>query len=424
MNIEIISIGRELLDGRTIDTNSVFFGEELKKRGLVPRFYQRVDDVREDMLAAFDIAAKRSDLIFVTGGLGPTSDDLTTEIFAKFMSLKLVENPEARKTLENRFQSLGRTMHDSQLKQAQFPQGAKHLTNDIGTAPGFSYQDKHRKWFFMPGVPSEMKFIFKNHIQNEVPPQKNFKRKVWMTHFTSEGELQQKLKDVIAALPKEISFFYRTRFPENHLGLSGVVDTEDLQKYFETASKQIEEILADTFFSTTEGQGLEAIVTELARKSGIHAASVESCTGGLVSSRITDVSGSSDVWWGAYCTYDNSAKLDLAAAVDLETQMNEALSDNGAVSEEVASTMALCGAKKTSKSIGTNSLCVSTTGVAGPSGGTKDKPVGMCCIAVANESRVLFKTTVYARPGLSRQQNKLYFSQHALNSLRLELLKQ
>lgn len=424
MTIEIITIGREILDGRVVDTNSAYLGGELSKLGFVPRYLQRVDDIESDIFKAFEIAAKRSSLVFVTGGLGPTSDDITSQTFAKFVSEDFVEHPEARENIKQAFSKMNRPIHDSQWKQGFAAKNAKVIPNPVGTAPAFMYQADKTKWFFLPGVPREMKAIFVSDILPGILPDTSFCQKMWFTHFTSEGELQHRLSSIISALPAEISFFYRTKFPENHLGISGALNNPKLKNIFNQVGDQITNLLGADVFSVDPSETLEKIVLNLAAQKNVKLLTVESCTGGLVASRLTDIPGSSSNFEGSFVTYSNHLKAELAARVGLQGEMKSALKDYGAVSEQVAGLMAMCASKVIANGQSLqNVLSVSTTGIAGPDGGSPDKPVGTCWIAVASPKEILKIEKISARNGLERDQLKLLFSQKALDMLRHVLLK-
>jgi nicotinamide-nucleotide amidase len=413
--LELLTIGREILDGRVVDTNSTEMALRLSEQGLTPRFGQRVDDDPERILQAFAIAQNRSDFVLVTGGLGPTSDDLSAETFAKFVKQPLELNSEALEQIRSRFEFMKRPMTAVQEKQAWLPRGCTILENLEGTAPGFSFRHEKTIWFFMPGVPREMLYILRTHVLPQLPQVKTFRRWQWATQFTSEGTLQEQLRPVIAKLPKGWEFTFRTRMPENHVGL--LADTQgqcELDDAFEAIATDVRQILRGQFFH--EGETLlelEAVVIDKARDKKIHIGTVESCTGGLVANRITDISGSSDVFWGSQVVYDNRMKEALGVNPHV-------LQEQGAVSKAVAEELALLGAQKLKMSGAAQALCVSTTGIAGPSGGTPTKPVGLCWIGISNGdwSRA---EPFQVRPGLKRQDYKRFFAQKALDVLRQNL---
>lgn len=436
LNVEIITIGREILDGRVVDTNSTFLGYELGLRGLTPRYAQRVDDDPKRILEAFRIASSRSHIILVTGGLGPTEDDLTAQVFGDFLGEPLTKNTEAENHIRDYFSQVQRPLHETQFKQALLPVSVEILKNNFGTAPGFwkatqssSAGIKSQRWFFMPGVPREMKPMFLQEILTKIPESFIPLQQTWCTHFTSEGELQNRLFSFIQKLKSypELELTFRTRFPENHIGLYAKTPSFDA-KLFGDFSKEISETLGnDVFYTGPLARELEAQILTSLKKAGAGLATIESCTGGLIAHRITSVPGASETFLGSWVTYDNLLKIDLG--VNPET-----LASHGAVSSACAREMAEAGLRKIQKLIQTkkpnnphsNIFVLSTTGIAGPAGGSKDKPVGLCHIALAH-TRVDADTTTcidekfQGRIGLERDLLKLAFSQKALDLLRRHL---
>jgi nicotinamide-nucleotide amidase len=420
--VEILAIGREILDGRVIDTNSVWLAEKLKERGLIPRYGQRVDDDFDRVIEAFEIAKKRSGIILVTGGLGPTADDLTAEAFGRFLGERLELNPTALAQVEGWFKKMNRPILDVQKKQAYFPKSCGILENFEGTAPGFSkHFEDGQAWYFMPGVPKEMRRMVEAHVLAKLPIVEGYQTSSWATQFTSEGELQKRLSPVHESVKSFDGFeiTYRTRFPENHIGLHGICLTEERKSAYKKQAEEIERLLGDDVFSGGVGielRPLEVEVMDLLKKSQAIVATVESCTGGLVASRITDVPGSSASYWASWLTYDNRAKEAIGVP-------HELLVKNGAVSPEAALSLAQSGLKKLKELTGQAGkplLCVSTTGIAGPDGGTNEKPVGLCYVGVASEGLDAQDVAqeIRGRAFLKRSENKLLFSQKALDVLR------
>jgi nicotinamide-nucleotide amidase len=422
--VEILTIGREILDGRVIDTNAVWLAEKLKQRGLVARYGQRVDDDFERVIEAFQIAQRRSQIILVTGGLGPTADDLTAEAFSRFLGEPLELNPKALSQVEGWFKRMNRTLLDVQKKQAYFPKSCEILENFEGTAPGFSRKSESGQcWYFMPGVPKEMKRMMESHVLERLPEVKGYRSSAWATQFTSEGELQKRLTHAHQALLKGFEISYRTRFPENHIGLHAVCLTPAENEAYEKIARMIEALLDGDVFSGGIGKDLRSLETEvvdLLMQKKVVVSTVESCTGGLVANRITDVSGSSSVYWGSWITYDNAAKEALGVAAAL-------IDAHGAVSSEVARALSEAGVKKLQALTGgRRSLCVSTTGIAGPLGGSEEKPVGLCYVSISELAADGVPKTqvqeVRARLFLQRAENKNYFAQKALELLRRHIL--
>lgn len=418
--VELITIGREILDGRVLDTNAVAMAEVLRTVGLVPRFGQRVDDEMGRIVESFQIASKRAQIILVTGGLGPTSDDLTAEAFAKFLGEKVICNPEALAQIEALFQKYDRPLTDVQRKQAFIAPSCFILENTQGTAPGFGLERDGLSWFFMPGVPHEMLTMLKNQVLPRIKSRgaQNPKSMTWATQFTSEGGLQKILNPIEKLLPAGFELTYRTRFPENHIGLYADCSSNAQDEAFEKIARQISTALGDDVFTTARGlerlQGLEDVVVNKLTSEKRYLCTVESCTGGLVANRITNVAGSSAIFFGSYLTYDNLAKEALGVPRSL-------LVEHGAVSAQVAQKLAESGLRALTSSGALNGrpgLCIATTGIAGPGGGSSAKPVGLCFIALAQTGSPTEVEEVRARINLSREWNKLFFAQKALDMVR------
>lgn len=418
--LEILTIGREILDGRVIDTNSVHIADALRPLGLVPRFAQKVDDDPVRIREAFGIAAARADIILVTGGLGPTSDDLTAESFAAYLGETPVINPEALTQVEAWFTRHQRAFADVQKKQARLPPSCFVLRNEQGTAPGFGLRRPHpahgatgreQQWFFMPGVPREMKAMLELQVLPLLPRRPSYRTHTWATHFTSEGELQSRLQSVEAALPKGFELSYRTRFPENHIALYGDCTDAPLSRAFDEAAAELSLRLGrDVFYS---GPGTKVLPLEVELVAALaernwQLATVESCTGGLVANRLTDVAGASRVFWGSWVVYDNAAKVALGVAPSI-------VNEHGAVSEACAVALAEAGRQQLTQAGVAHSVCVATTGIAGPDGGSPEKPVGTCFVACAFPDGSVSCERVQTRAGLPRNENKTFFAQKALD---------
>lgn len=416
--VEIITVGREILDGRVVDTNAVEIAEALRPLGLIPRFGQRVDDQIDRVVDSFKIAATRSDIVLVTGGLGPTSDDLTTDAFARFIGKPLVMNDEALSQIEAMFKRIGRPMIEIQKKQALLPEPCVILPNSEGTAPGFAYHFQNSWWYFMPGVPREMRRMLKEHVLPKLPSIKAPRSATWATQFTSEGSLQEQLTPLEKQLPSGFEITYRTRYPENHIGLYASCDSPEREQAFNDACEAITNILGETVFAIAVDEplkSLEEVVLDQLRGRGLMFATVESCTGGLIANRLTNVSGSSAVFWGGVVAYDNTAKQSVLGVPE------SMIAEHGAVSREVAMSLAEQGLATMSLALKDQSrdgICVATTGIAGPGGGTATKPVGLCYIGLAITGEPTRFEEVRGRPGLSRDQYKTLFAQKALELVR------
>lgn len=408
--VEFIAIGREILDGRVIDTNSVWLAQQLKNLGLVLRHAQKVDDDISRIIEAFETASRRADIIFVCGGLGPTSDDLTSEAFAKFQHSEPVLNTEAEIMVRAWLEKRNRPVNEAQLKQAILPVGVEVIANNFGTAPAFTFKERTRQWYFLPGVPRELQGIYEEKIKSQMPKNDHYQHYHWVTQFTAESALQMDLKDIISKLPKDFELAFRTKFPENYISLFGDLNSPEKKQSFENFKKDISAILAPSTYAHGENPAeLPELFFEKLKSKKIILGFVESCTGGLNSNRISDISGASEVLMGSWVTYDNAMKLSLGVSADV-------LKSHGAVSEECAREMALKGYEKLRAQFPDSSiLVISTTGIAGPNGGTSEKPVGLCQIGLAfghKSSPLVVETHKVQTPvTFERLQNKLYFSQ-------------
>ena len=408
MRIEILNTGTELLLGNTVNTHAAWFGRELFKLGLRIDRQTTVPD-GEAIRDAISESIGRADVLIVTGGLGPTSDDLTREITAAVLGLELMTDEAALRSLENFFALRGRPMVEANLKQALIPVGADVLPNPNGTAPGVYVPPRlngrsNCAVFLLPGPPRELYPMY----QTEVVPRLRALSGVETVSdalelkFTGIGEsdfhqgIDAKLAEVAG-----LEYGYCAHIGEVDLRLIG--SPEALENGRAIALEHFA-----SFLISDDGSSLEATVVRLLAAKKLKLATAESCTGGLISCRITDVPGSSAVFTHGFVTYANAAKMDLlgVSPADLET--------HGAVSETVARQMA-AGALRVSGA----DIAVAVTGIAGPDGGTVEKPVGTAWIglAVRNGEPTAFKV-FHPR---NRHDFKLAVSQAALEAVRRAL---
>ncbi len=374
---EIISTGSEILKGLTVDTNAYFLSTELQKLGILPQFFSVVGDDKQSLRNALKSALERSDLIIITGGLGPTDDDINREVLANVFKKKLKFNKDAYKNIELRFEKRGFSVPVSNKKQAMIPEGAICLKNKWGTAAGFIIKDKNKVIVSLPGPPREMQPMFQQYVQKYV--KKKFGLKGGLINFVirtigiSESAVNEALKD-ITKRHKNIQFSLKA-----HSGRTDIIlgtSSAAFGRRIKVVAKEINEIIGE-FICGYGTITLEKFVGEFLRLNKLTIATAESCTGGLLASTITDVSGSSDYFIKGYVTYSNEAKIkDLGAK-------KETLKKYGAVSKQTASEMAV-GARKRAKV----DIAISTTGIAGPTGGTKKKPVGLVWFGLATPDGV------------------------------------
>lgn len=375
MKAEIIAVGSELLTPDRIDTNSLFLTAELNKLGIEVIRKTVVGDKRADVGEAFGTALARAELVVSSGGLGPTEDDLTREAVAELLGRKLVLNAEVLRGIQERFRRLGRQMAEVNARQAMVPEGATTLENSRGTAPGLWLETHDRVVVLLPGPPNELQAMFARQVAERLLRRagsvRQVVRELRVTGMT-ESDVEQRIKAIyvpyedvhttILTAPGEIQIHLRT----------WATDVPSAEKMLATMVKRISMALGDFIF-TTSSEPLEAVVAEALILQQATISAAESCTGGLLAERLTRIAGSSSYFLGGVVSYSNELKT---AWVDVPAAM---IAAHGAVSPEVAIAMADGIRRHTGSTLG-----VGITGIAGPSGGTPEKPVGLVHIAVAD----------------------------------------
>ena len=365
MRIAIINTGDELLRGALADTNAVYMAGRLHELGFQVERCVTVGDDLDILVDTFRAAFSDFELVIASGGLGPTDDDLTATAVSTATGVGLVHRPEAEAVIRARFELIGRRMDAVNLKQALLPEGCDVLDNPNGTAPGFAIRARSCRAFFLPGPPRELRPMFEAAVVPELPaPPPRFVA-AFRLFGIGESNVQAALTDYAKAHP-ELVFGYRAAFPE--IGLR-VTARDALSR--DAAAGEIRRLLGDAIYAEDDISLAAALGAALAAK-GLTIAAAESCTGGLIGHELTQVPGASAYFKGAVVAYDNAVKAKLLG-VDAAL-----LAAKGAVSEEVARAMAR-GARE---ALGAE-IAIATTGVAGPSGGTEEKPVGLVHFAVA-----------------------------------------
>ena len=387
MRIKIISTGDELLKGAISDTNGAWMASRLVAMGASVERIEVVKDCVEEIGDALTRAGIGSDLVLVGGGLGPTEDDLTAAAAARAFGMPLVRFPEGERQIRAAFDRIGVEMHPINLKQAVLPEGAVLLENDRGTAPGFALTADGVRYLFFPGVPRELEAMFDRYVPGELPGGlERPPERVFRCFGSGESALQAKIADITGRW-EGTRLSFRASFPEIGITLRAP-DRETL----EGASRDVEAAIGYAVFAR-EPIGLpEALGKALAGR-GMTVGTAESCTGGLIAHSITQVPGSSAYFKGGIVCYDNEVKIE-AAGVD-----RFLIEAHGAVSEEVASAMAR-GARER---LGVD-IAMATSGIAGPGGGTDDKPVGLVHIAVAHPGGTAHRRRLFE--GYSRDRVK------------------
>ena len=386
----VVTVGEELLSGETTDTNAAWLGRKLASLGVPVVRRWVVGDDAEAIAAALGAALAVADFIIVTGGLGPTRDDLTRPAVADFLGLELRSDPEIVADLRNRFRARGvPELPVSNLSQAEVPSGARVLPNALGSAPGLLIEHDGRTVALLPGVPREMRGIVEEVLEDII--RDRFEgRLVPLVHRTlyttgiAESVLGELVDEVWAGLPGEVDLAFLPGLRGVSIRFSTRARAPEAAELLDRAQAVLDPILAPYRIGTEKGDLVEAIADVLERES-LTLAVAESCTGGLVAKRITDLPGSSVYFRGGVIAYADRVKIDL---LGLEGAV---LVENGAVSEAVAIGMA-CGVAAL---LGTE-VGVGVTGIAGPGGGTPEKPVGTVWFAVALKGRTRASHRVFS----------------------------
>ncbi len=411
MQAEIITIGDELLIGMTVDTNSAWIGQELTNIGIKVYQITSISDKKDHILKAIDSAINRSDIVLVTGGLGPTSDDITKETLAEYFDSELILDDSVLQYISNLLSERGLELNENNRKQAMVPSSCKVLPNGRGTAPGMLFQKDSKILVSMPGVPYEMKDIMTNQL---IPYLNNHFSKgviiyrLVMVYGTFEAKLAEILEPFEKQLPENITLAYLPTAGIIKLRLTARGSSKSiLDKQIEQEIELLQRAIPQ-FIYAYDGETLEQCVGRLLKERNKTLSIAESCTGGNISHMITGVPGSSAYLIGSIVAYHNDIKIsELNVLPDI-------IDSKGAVSSEVAILMAEGIRKRFS-----SDFSVATTGIAGPDGGTKDKPVGTVWIAVSSESGSF---SLKFNFGGIREHNIRRASLAALNMLRKQII--
>lgn len=374
LNAEIITIGNEIIYGDVLNTNSRYISSILKNFGINCRFHLSIKDDKEDISSAINTSKKRSDLIFITGGLGPTDDDITIECASSALGLNVEFRSDIFENIKDMFKKRNIEMPESNKKQAYVPKGATVIPNKSGTAPMSIVEKEGRYFIFLPGVPAEVEYFFENYLKNFLSNMSKEKiiSRMLKFHNLSEALMNEKLNSL--EKKSEIEIAYLPNRGEARLKITARTNSyKKANELLNDCETQILKLIGDYFYGRDE-QEIEEILSELLRKNSLTVSTAESCTGGLISKYLTDVSGSSSYIKLDVVTYSNQAKEKILKV------NSQTLSEKGAVCEEVAKQMAE-GIKKLAET----DYAISTTGIAGPTGGSEEKPVGLVYIGVAGK---------------------------------------
>jgi nicotinamide-nucleotide amidase len=409
---ELLTIGDEILYGQIVDTNSQWMSVELDKVGIKVIRKTTVGDQEDEILTAFAEAENRADIILITGGLGPTSDDLTKPLLAKYFNCDLQINEEALAEVTEFFVSRGRELTEMNRQQAALPTACIKITNPIGTAPGMWFEKKGKVFMSMPGVPHEMKKMMTERVIPKLL--ETFRMPVIVHQLVrtvgiGESFLAEKISTWEKALPPSIKLAYLPSLGEVKLRLTAFGD--DKEQLLSMIDQQVELLkpIAGEYIYGLGEEGLEIVIGKLLKQKGLTLAVAESCTGGYVSHLITSVPGSSDYFLGSIIPYGYEIKMRQLGVKP------EILEQHGAVSEPTIIEMANLVRAKFNTDIG-----VATSGIAGPGGATTDKPVGTVWIAYSDKYHTVTKKLQLSK---DRMINIKLSSAAVLNLIRLNLPK-
>lgn len=409
---EIVTIGDELLIGQTVDTNSAWMAQQLNYHGIHLYQITSVSDEREHILTALKEASQRAKLVLMTGGLGPTKDDITKATLCEYFDTELEMREEILQEIEQYFKKYDRPMLESNRGQAMLPKKCEVLPNIRGTASGMWFEKDGVTYVSMPGVPYEMKGIMAEQVLPRLKERFEFPaifHKTIMTQGIGESFLAEKVKDWENSLDErdlKIAYLPSPGLVKVRVSAYGD-DRSELENKVLKATNEFVQLVPEYVFGEDD-ETMESIVGRLMTEKGATLGVAESCTGGTIAQRITSIPGSSAYFMGGMVTYSNASKVDM---LDVKS---ESLNAYGAVSKAVVEEMAM-GARKYFKA----DYGISTSGVAGPGGGTPEKPIGLVWIGLAGPDGVKSAKFIF---GKSRDRNISRASNMSLDMLRRELI--
>lgn len=410
MKAEIIAIGTEILLGDIVNSNAQYLAQELAALGIDMYYQQVVGDNEKRIVHAFDEAYSRSDLIITTGGLGPTEDDLTKEVAAKYFNKELLSDEESIEKLKGYFKFRGRKMTENNLKQGLIPEGAIIINNNNGTAPGVIIEENNKIMIILPGPPKEMKPMFEETVRPYLQKKSDSVLVSKMIKILGIGEsaVAEEIKDLMEAQTNPTIAPYAKEVGVNLRVTAKAKNEEEALKLITPIEEEIKRRLTDNVYAT-EDIAIEDVVAKLLINKKLTISTAESCTGGMIASTLINYPGISEVLLEGAVTYSNEAKHNRLGV------KNETLDKYGAVSEETAREMAI-GIANTA---GTD-VSIVTTGIAGPGGGTEEKPVGLVYVGVYAQGEVTVKKCIFNG---NRSRVRLQATMTGLDMLRRILIK-
>ncbi len=410
MKLDILTIGDELLIGQTLNTNAQSIAVELTKIGFEVRQQLTISDDEQIIFDSVSEALKNSNVVLITGGLGPTKDDLTLPVLNKFFGGELIENKEVYQDIERLILSRGFKMNQNNKNQALVSSACTPLRNEHGTAPGLWFEKEGKVVVAMPGVPYEMKAMLKNTVVPQLKEKFDLPEIIHHMVYTQgvpESMLAELLEDWENDLPVTIKLAYLPSPGRVKLRLSSIgLDRAKLQQSIDDKVEELKLIIPDYIYSENE-EDIQSVIGGLLRAKNATIATAESCTGGYIAHLITEIAGSSDYYLGSILSYANEVKIN-----QLGVDIND-IEKHGAVSQQVVEQMALGVQQKLN-----TDYSIATSGIAGPTGGSEEKPVGTVWIAVAAPGGVISEKFVF---GKQRKINIQRASIAALGMLRREI---
>jgi len=404
----IITIGDELLIGQVIDTNSAWMAQELNKIGVPVKHRVAVGDVYEDIWNTLDEESKQADIILITGGLGPTADDITKPLLCEYFGGKMIMHQPTLDYITDLFENvLKRPMIDRNRKQAEVPDVCTVLKNERGTAPGMLFEKNGKIFVALPGVPHEMKWIMSNHLLKIIAQKFNtgfIEHRTLLTAGVGESFLAEMIKDFEATIPAHIKLAYLPNYGMVRLRFTGFSnDKKTLIEEIDALFSSLKNLVKD-FLVIDEDVPLEVVIGKLLNERKQTIATAESCTGGYIAHLLTSVPGSSSYYEGSVISYSYAVKENV-----LKVQ-NKTLNTVGAVSEETVKEMVL-----NVMQIMNTDYAIAVSGIMGPGGETQEKPIGTAWVAVACKSKIITKKFQFR---FDRARNIQLTATNALNLMR------
>jgi len=407
MHVHILTVGDEILIGQIVDTNSAWMGRELNLAGAQIDKIITVGDEFDDIVRELERSCSEADIVLITGGLGPTKDDMTKKALAQFMEVDMIFHEPTWERIQRFFERLGRTTTKAHKEQCYMPANTTILPNKMGTAPGMWFTYRDTVLVSMPGVPYEMKYLMEHEVLPRLRktfPGQPIAHRTLLTVGEGESRIADRLADFAEQLPDHIKLAYLPNLGRVRLRLTGRgKNQEQLEHELNDYLKQMEDLLPDLIYGR-EQQQLEEVLGDMLKARHLTLGTAESCTGGNIAHRLTSISGSSAYFEGTIVSYSNEIKEQILGVKP------ETLATHGAVSEQTVREM-VAGAINVLQV----DIAIAVSGIAGPTGGTPDKPVGTIWMAVGNREQT---QTFLLKAGKDRLKNIQFATIYALNLIR------